>query len=191
MSPRTQEKFLKIREVTRQKIMDSALELFANEGYHPTSISDIARKAGVSKGLMYNYFESKEVLLKEIIFSGINFLADSFDPNRDGILTHEELIHFIRQSFKLVREHTTYWKLYFMVMYQPHVITLFEEELQQTLSYYLTMIEQFFIRQNASDPLTEARFFGSLMDGVFMNYVLDPQNFPLDTIEEKIVKLYL
>jgi AcrR family transcriptional regulator len=190
MSPRTSDKFNEIREITRQKIMETALELFANDGYHTTSISDIAKQAGISKGLMYNYFESKEALLKEIIFTGINNLVEEFDPNRDGILTQEELIHFIRQSFRMVKEHSTYWKLYFMVMYQPPVLSLFEKELQELLGYYLKMIDQYFAKQKVNYPLAESRLFSSMMDGIFMNYVISPDTYPIDEIEERIVKMY-
>ncbi len=63
MSPRTQEQFEEMRESRRQQIMDAALELFAQEGYSHCSISQLAGHAGISKGLMYNYFESKEALL--------------------------------------------------------------------------------------------------------------------------------
>ena len=47
--------------------MDAALELFVTYGYQGTTISQIAKKASVSKGLLYNYFKSKEELLHEII----------------------------------------------------------------------------------------------------------------------------
>ena len=60
MSPRTPQQFEEIREEKMTLIMDIALEHFANEGYHTTTINHIARHAGISKGLMYNYFESKE-----------------------------------------------------------------------------------------------------------------------------------
>jgi len=42
--------------------MNTALQLFENNGYESTSISKIALTAGVSKGLMYNYFPSKVAL---------------------------------------------------------------------------------------------------------------------------------
>ena len=58
--PRTPEQFEKIREEKRNHIMEVALECFANEGYHSTSISKIAKSAGISKGLIYNYFELNE-----------------------------------------------------------------------------------------------------------------------------------
>jgi AcrR family transcriptional regulator len=43
MSPRTEQQFEKIREARKREIMDTALELFASEGYDVTSISKIAR----------------------------------------------------------------------------------------------------------------------------------------------------
>ncbi|HEY6906435.1 MAG TPA: helix-turn-helix domain-containing protein, partial [Ignavibacteriaceae bacterium] len=52
MSPRTKEQFEKLRESSRTEILNAALELFAQNGFHGTSISQIAEKAGISKGLM-------------------------------------------------------------------------------------------------------------------------------------------
>lgn len=46
----------------KDKILQAALALFAEKGFHTTSVSQIAEAAGVSKGLTYNYFESKEKL---------------------------------------------------------------------------------------------------------------------------------
>ena len=62
MSPRSQQQFKEMRESRKQQIMDAALELFAREGYSHCSISKLAAHAGISKGLMYNYFDSKEDL---------------------------------------------------------------------------------------------------------------------------------
>ncbi|MDR1542801.1 MAG: TetR/AcrR family transcriptional regulator, partial [Prevotellaceae bacterium] len=64
--PRTQVQYEKIRNEKRQLIKQTALSLFAENGYETTSISEIAKKAGISKGLMYNYFTSKEELLQII-----------------------------------------------------------------------------------------------------------------------------
>ena len=69
MSPRTEHQFEQIREARKHDIMVAALELFAAEGFHTTSISKIAARAGISKGLIYNYYSSKEDLIKSIIFS--------------------------------------------------------------------------------------------------------------------------
>ncbi len=190
MSPRTSEQFSEMRESARKRIMEAALELFANKGYHTTSISQIAKEAAISKGLMYNYFESKEALLKEVIFEGVDTITESFDPNRDGILTKEELIHFIRESFKLVREHTIYWKLYFSLLTQAGIMDIFSDDLAPRMQRLFGMLTQFFYSQNYENPEIEMRFFGSLLDGVAMNFVMDPENFPINEIERKIIEMY-
>ena len=64
MSPKTSGQFKEIRADKKQLIIDTALNLFANKGYHASSISMIAKEAKISKGLMYNYFDSKEALLR-------------------------------------------------------------------------------------------------------------------------------
>ena len=97
MSPRTKEQFEQIRESRQQQIMDAGLELFAEQGYANCSIAQLARHTGISKGLMYNYFESKEALLSSIIEDGISEILDYFDPNHDGILSPEEMAGFIRK----------------------------------------------------------------------------------------------
>lgn len=63
MSPRTKAQNKEIREQSRQQIIDAAFELFAETGYQKTSIAAISKKAGISKGLIYHYFESKEDVL--------------------------------------------------------------------------------------------------------------------------------
>lgn len=46
----------------KKRIMDTASTLFVEKGYNKTSINDIVKKAGMSKGGFYNYFDSKESL---------------------------------------------------------------------------------------------------------------------------------
>jgi AcrR family transcriptional regulator len=51
----------------RAQLMTHATALFAERGYHPTSVSDIVDSLGVGKGVFYWYFSSKEELLSEIL----------------------------------------------------------------------------------------------------------------------------
>lgn len=51
----------------REEILRVSLRLFSRRGYHATSIRNIARAAGITEGLIYHYFESKEDLLKSIL----------------------------------------------------------------------------------------------------------------------------
>ena len=121
MSPRTPQQFEDIREEKKALIMNVALEHFAKEGYHNTTISHIAKHAGISKGLMYNYFESKEDLLSEIINRSMNEISQYFDPDRDGVLTEEEFELFIRKVFHLLRQKLSFWRLFYQFLMQKDV----------------------------------------------------------------------
>jgi len=90
--PRTTEQFEEIRETRKQQIMEVAMKLFADKGFESASISSIAKEAKISKGLLYNYFDSKEDLLIQIVENGFNEMLNYFDPNKDGILTRDEFI---------------------------------------------------------------------------------------------------
>jgi TetR/AcrR family fatty acid metabolism transcriptional regulator len=54
--------------LTRQKLVDAALQLFLKKGYERVTVDDICRKAGVSKGAFYGHFKSKdEAVLEEFL----------------------------------------------------------------------------------------------------------------------------
>ena len=55
------------RTQRQQQILQSALTLFVQKGYHETKIADIAQAANMSIGLLFHYFPSKEQLLEELI----------------------------------------------------------------------------------------------------------------------------
>jgi AcrR family transcriptional regulator len=50
---------------TRRRLLEASLRLFVHKGYVGTRVRDIAQEAGVSAGLMFHYFPSKEALLEE------------------------------------------------------------------------------------------------------------------------------
>lgn len=49
-----------------QAILDAALALFVERGYHGTAVPDVARKAGVAAGTIYHYFPSKEAMVNAL-----------------------------------------------------------------------------------------------------------------------------
>ena len=54
----------------QEMILDAARELFANDGFEATSTSKVAKKAGVSEGLIFRHYANKEGLLKAILEEG-------------------------------------------------------------------------------------------------------------------------
>jgi TetR/AcrR family transcriptional regulator len=61
-------------EIKRAQIRDAAAEIFAERGFHGSSITDVAEHCGITKPTLYHYFRSKEALLYEILDVHIGML---------------------------------------------------------------------------------------------------------------------
>jgi AcrR family transcriptional regulator len=59
------------KEARPAELLAAALELFVERGYAATRLDDVARRAGVSKGTLYLYFDSKEALFKAVVREGL------------------------------------------------------------------------------------------------------------------------
>lgn len=57
-----------IQKVTRDEILQKSLGVFKRQGYHRTTMDDLARACGLLKGSFYHYFDSKETLMKEVLW---------------------------------------------------------------------------------------------------------------------------
>lgn len=192
MSPRNKQQWSKFRGDRKEHILDVALRLFALGGFHSTTIDQIASNAGISKGLIYTYFKSKEDLLNQIIDKAINAIYSNFDSNRDGYLTEEEFSAFITTVAEDLSRNKTAWRLFFQIIMQRDVMTLFEQnysnpeyEMSTTGSRALTFIsgiqktvQEYFNRKVARkpqgfDPATEMELFIYTFKGFILTVVFN------------------
>ena len=65
-------------EVTRQKILDAAMDVFSEVGYAAAGLGEVIERAGMTKGALYHHFDSKEALATAIIEQGTNLTSDAF-----------------------------------------------------------------------------------------------------------------
>ncbi len=114
MSPRTKAQFGEIRQKSQENIENIALELFALKGYHATSISQIAQKAGISKGLLYNYFESKERLLDSIITKVYDEIMRMVQMS-ENLPAEKQIEQMIIQTIDHLKKNITFWRLYLIL----------------------------------------------------------------------------
>ena len=66
-----------VREQRRAEILDAALQVFAEKGYHGTAVSDVVKAAGVARGTFYSYFDSKDAIFLELLDGLLQTLRDS------------------------------------------------------------------------------------------------------------------
>ncbi|MDF2924023.1 MAG: yfiR [Paenibacillaceae bacterium] len=98
MSPRSKEQFHQMKEAARTKILDAALTVFSHNGLAAASISEIAKEAGISTGLLYHYFSSKEMLFQELVGSAVSVAEAALQECMETNATARERLQFISKS---------------------------------------------------------------------------------------------
>ncbi len=191
MSPRSTEQFEAIREKSRSKILQAALELFAHQGYHNTSVNQIAKKAQVAKGLVYNYFDSKEELLEGIVLNAMGesqemFLQIGQSPTAKGKM---ELI--IDLTCKYLIEKYDYYKLLTSLSLQLDQFPQLREMIQQKFEGMLPYITQLLEELGFENPREEALKLGALFDGIGLQYMVLKDAFPLEEMRNFLKKTYI
>lgn len=93
------------KEKRRNEILEAGLDLFIRKGYAATKISDIAERVGMSAGLLFHYFESKEKLYEELISLGVSgpmsvMASADMEPLAFFESAAEQIFHYIQtESF--------------------------------------------------------------------------------------------
>ena len=191
MSPRTKQQFKEIRKTSREKILSVALELFAKKGYHASSISQIAKKAKISKGLMYNYFASKEKLLDEIIQEGFNSLAELKYEGRRGVDPEKQLEEFIDAILDNLYSNFSYWQLYLALLIHPEIQKKFEKKIQKFKDEFIKTVASLFRKLKVKNPELEAFLLGTFFDGLVLNFMVAEDLFPVRKIKEALLTKYI
>ncbi|MDR3570271.1 MAG: TetR/AcrR family transcriptional regulator [Syntrophobacteraceae bacterium] len=74
----------------KERVLEAALEVFSQKGFHPATMDEIAEKAGVGKGTLYRHFETKEKLFAELVrlrLEGLEKNAIRAIDGNDDVLT--------------------------------------------------------------------------------------------------------
>jgi AcrR family transcriptional regulator len=106
----------------RGRILAAAQEVFAQRGYHGSSLDDIARVSGTSKALIYEHFESKRALHETLITEHAGALFARFEANAAGGATGEERLRSgVDAFFGWVQERPEAWRALFRDAADPEL----------------------------------------------------------------------
>ena len=189
--PRTAEQFKEIRTDRKKAILDAALHVFSEQGYHNASIIEVSKEAGISKGLMYNYFDSKEELLDILLGS---FLDDEMSAVKKVLkkpLTGFTMIEFIKLNTQILKAKLKQWKLYFSLVTQPEVIKILQDRFSEENIFITQKIMEFFKQKGDKNSEMTFTLFSTTIVGLKMSYIMDSENYPIEKIEELIIKQFI
>jgi len=174
------------RPNSRDKIVTTALRLFAQYGYERTSIRMIAKEAVISLGLMYNYFGSKDDLLRAIFINGLKDVEASFTIDSQPL----DIETYLRRTFGLLQNNVHFWTLFYSIRSQPAVIQLLRSELLQWRTFFYKNLAQLLANNQLSYSSAEIALLFATIDGICSHYVLNPQDYPLEKVLARLVEQY-
>jgi len=101
----------------KQEILDAALKLFAQKGFHEVSMQEIAAQAEFAIGTLYNFFASKEALFEELTERCAETIVGDLEGFLDGPGNEVELLRaFFRRQPELLAKHADFIKVYISEM---------------------------------------------------------------------------
>jgi TetR/AcrR family fatty acid metabolism transcriptional regulator len=180
-----------------QRILDAAVSVIAEKGFHVARISDIADRAGVADGTIYLYFKNKD----EILMAAINSAFDAFVKDARTELAAIQspslkLRHLIQMHLGRLGENR-------------NLAIVFQMELRQSARFlapfsHQHMVEYFGIvrdairegqrqnvfREDLDDKIAARCFFGAIEEMV-TSWVLAQREYPLVEVAEKVASIIL
>lgn len=187
-------------ELTKEKILDTSLELFCKRGYYKVSTNEIARAAGISIGNLYFYFPNKETIFLEILdqyhqsFQEIHntFLheLENADGNPKDFLRKlmEMIIRNHENSRELNRE------IQILSLSDPAVAALLEQQREQTENtvyrYFEKCSDQLRVQDLEAAASITFTFIDSVVDQIaFSKNKIERERLLTETVTA--VELYL
>jgi AcrR family transcriptional regulator len=172
-----------------QKIMDAAFRLIAKKGYEATSIAEIAEEAGVSKGLLYNYFSGKLDLLEKMVLNAVNE-ADKVMENLITDDPRQALENIIRWLFHELRERMDYFRLIMELTFKIDRFEFVRRLAAERYQFYIAFLEDLLRRIGIPNPGNEARMLAALCDGIGIQYTILKGVYTIDQLEEFLINKY-
>lgn len=173
---------------TRDLIITTAFRLFSEQGYQETSVATIAREAGISKGLMYHYFSSKEELLKGIF---THYQRETIHKMEWNASTPplQLLRSLVDLSFDYLQRQTQIRKFSLLLTLQNPVSSEIKEMIDAGKKQWETAFTEIFQSLGYHQPAAEAFYLSALLDGISLRYLASP-HYPLNEIKSLIYRNY-
>jgi AcrR family transcriptional regulator len=121
---------------TRQAIMQAAVKLFSEKGFEKTSIEELARAAGIGKGTIYSYFQTKSDILHAFCEDEMVCLHQELTDNADKeIPLLQQMVRIYMSEFRHITENREFGRLFMQETAFPREVDL-ERHLENEDNYF-------------------------------------------------------
>ena len=178
---------------TRDRILYAALEIFSDKGYDTSSISEICKKADITKGALYWHFKDKLDLYQQLIEEIIKGVIEDSCDLKTGIGSPlERLSYFNRKHLRLIQDHEFYQKALLMFLRELRTDRIAEmyksmDILNEKYDFQI-VFRQAIEANELSDSLTPKEYielYKSVMASLTINWLIKGKKFDLCKIGQK------
>ena len=177
------------KNLNKRKIIDTAIELISEKGIKGTSLADIAKNVGISKGTLYYYYSSKNDLIFELTEIHMDHLTNRlFDIIREnrGNVTWREMAY---KLFTTVINSGTRTRLHIYLIQEilsgNHKL---RDHFTKTYNKWFDLISEAYtlITDKDQEILVQARIFVAAIDGFIIQHIIGTDQIPFDEVVEKL-----
>jgi AcrR family transcriptional regulator len=172
---------------TRERILDSAQQLFAAEGFDSATTRDLARAAGIGVGTLFNYFPTKEAVAQALVGEAYasaaqKFAADLARATDPALTLEEELFGHIAAAIRKLKPFRKYVPAVLDTELSP--LAAHHGEASSFQTAHLELVGQIAARHGASDSLTSValHLYWTLYVGVLAFWSRDSSPRQEDTL---------
>jgi AcrR family transcriptional regulator len=151
----------------KERILHNALTLFANEGYNAVSTSKIARAAGVSEGLIFRHFGSKQGLLDALMEMAEEKMSQLFGPIFFEEDPKKTLQMAIEMPFSIPKEEYPFWRLQYMLKWNE---AYYKPQKMQPVQEKMTKV---FSELGYEEPVLESAALNHVLESIFIGIIRD------------------
>ena len=182
---------------SKEILMDAAIEVFSQNGFHAANVDDIVQKAGCSKGTFYYYFESKEALVIEIMDTAIEALKTEYAKILDLDIDFEESLKKITQEkINVTSNKRNFIPIIFAGAMKkghrmsPNIREKMNEFMKSEILYMTELFEKFKDKIREDIPVKNSvLLFSCMSDSVFRSHMFKDSDINIDA--DSIVSMFL
>ena len=171
-------KFEQLAEEKQSRIVNACISEFAENDYETASMNTVVNQAGISKGSLFNYFQSKSILYNHIYELALREVKTYLRKVRDETAQlpfNERLSKIVDSGVQFIGEHPRLARIYFRLVYsgdspnREKIVT----ELQAMSEEYLGNIIQDAMDRNELDPNLDKGQAVFFLDSVLNRFLKD------------------
>lgn len=174
----------------KELVLNTALQLFAEQGYDNSATLAIAKAAGVSEGLIFRHFGNKEGLLKAIIAEGLKQVGETLKPMAELKEGDDAIAIHLKLTAEALKQNARFWRLVHTIRLNEKAKELLREDVEKSGVFITGVLQNYFKKQGLKNPKAEAQLYFAVVDGIALHYLENPAKYPLTEVFNQLKTHY-